>query len=394
MSRKQHFVVMGTGAMLLLATLACNAPAISQTATAEPGSSPTQIPVDTASPEQPTTTPVDPAAICPQASDGTLAHVNQEAGFCFLYPDDLNPPSGGSPASNDSVGLYGPPFPPDSIEPAAVGLTVTYTGPAVYVSNSAEYASRWVDIYMEEFPEKPQPEPISVGGQEAVMMGKLPGRLDSRTVFVVANGHKYTISLSPDVGMIADLDPLAQETWDTVTGSIVFFEPTLVKEVIKSEDVCPQAADDTQLMVNQADGLCFLAPADAAIHPLFLTNGFQIGPTDTHPEFAEVRVSLVVGTFGLASGKTNPRDAVPGLLESGVDLSTVQDVTIGGKPAIAYLDTDPPWVHRLAVVIANDTVYTVTMNPYDEQQYPDMIPDADRLWDTTIGSLTFFTPFK
>jgi hypothetical protein len=107
-----------------------------------------------------------------------------------------------------------------------------------------------------------------------------------------------------------------------------------------------------------------------------------------------VRVGLVVGTMGPALGETDPREAVPGLLESGVDPSTVEDVTIDGKPAITYIDTDGPWWHRLAVVIANDMVYTVTMNPYDEQQYPAMIADADRLWDTAVGSLVFFTPFR
>lgn len=389
----QRFVVMLAGAMLLSATLACNTPAANQTETAEPGDLPTQVPVDTAAPEQPTVTPVDPAAICPQAGDGTLAYINQEAGFCFLYPDDLNPPPGDGPAT-DSAGLYGPPFPPDSMEPAAVALTVTYTSPAVYVSNAAEYAGKWADVYLAEYPVKPEPEPISINGQQAVMMRNLPGRIDNRTAFVVANGHQYTISLAPEIGMITELDPLAQETWDTVTGSIVFFEPTLVKEVIKAEDVCPQATADTQLMANEANGFCFLAPADATIDPLFLTSGFEIGSTDTHPEFPQVRVRLVVGTMGPAFGETNPRDAVPGLLASGVDPGAVQDVTIDGKPAITYIDTDDPWWHRLAVVIANDTVYTVNMNPYDQQKYPAMIPDADRLWDAAIGSLAFFTPFK
>ncbi|MBN1426967.1 MAG: hypothetical protein JXB07_01200 [Anaerolineae bacterium] len=386
MSHRTLFMVVS--ASMLLAILACNAPAVRQTEIATPDELPTQI-----SQNAVTATLVNPTAACPQAGEGTSAYLNREAGFCFLYPAELSLPPGDGRAS-DSVGLYGPPFPPDSMEPASVSLTVTYTGPAVYVSDSAEYADRWLDILMGEYPDKPQPEPTLVNGREAVMMRNLPGWSPIRTVFVVANGHQYTISVSPELGLITDLDPLARQTWDTVTDSIVFFEPTLVKEIVKSEDVCPQATAETQMRINLAHGFCFLAPVDATPDPLFLTSGFEIGPTGTHPEFSEVRVSLVIGTYGPASGATNPRDAAQGPLSSGVDLDTIQDITIDGRSAITYIDTDGPWWHRLAVVIANDTVYTINMNPYDQQQYPSMIPDADRLWETVISSLAFFTPFE
>jgi hypothetical protein len=372
--------------LLLASTLACNASFNTQ-----PGQTnfPTQAPAE---PVSPTATPGD-RVICPQATEGTVAYTNAEAGFCFLYPDELNASPMGSSAG-DTISLYGPPYPPDSMEPAAVGLTVAYAGPAVYVSTSAEYASRWADIFLAEFAEKPQQEAILVNGQQAVVMRDLMGQLGGRIVFVVAGGYRYKISVSPGVGVVSELDILTQKTWDTVTQSIVFFAPTLVKEVVRSEDVCQQATTDTQAMVNLADGFCFLAPADASIDPMFPTSGFEIGPTDTHPDFSEVRVGLVVGTFGPASGKTSPRDAVPGPLSSGVDQQAIEDITIDGKPAITYLDVDPPWTHRLAVVIANDIVYTVNMNPYDQQQYPAMIPDADRLWNMAIGSLVFFTPFE
>ena len=41
------------------------------------------------------------------------------------------------------------------------------------------------------------------------------------------------------LGGVTELDPLAQEAWDTVLNSIVFFQPSLVKEAVDSEDVCP-----------------------------------------------------------------------------------------------------------------------------------------------------------
>jgi len=322
-----------------------------------------------------------------------LAYLNQEAGFCFLYPGELALPSSDTSAS-DSIGLYGPPYPPDSIEPVSVSITVTYVGPTIYVSDSAVYARMWVDTYMSEYPETFQEEPITLSGHQAAVIGNLPGYMTYREAFLVFNGYKYTLSLSPEIGAIPELDPLAQETWDTVLSSIVFFEPTLVKEVVRSENVCPQATADTQLSIDRKTGVCFLAPADATPDPLFPTNGYEIGPTGTHPNFEEVRTSLVVGISGPAQGKDNPRDAVPGILESGVEPGSVQDITLDGKPAIAFIDTDGPWWHRLTVVIANDTVYTINMNPYDEAQYPEMIADADRLWNTAIDSIAFFTPFK
>ena len=32
--------------------------------------------------------PVDPASVCPPASEGTTVYINRNAGYCLLYPSD------------------------------------------------------------------------------------------------------------------------------------------------------------------------------------------------------------------------------------------------------------------------------------------------------------------
>ena len=68
--------------------------------------------------------PVDPASVCPPASEGTTVYINRNAGYCLLYPSDYALGSD-SQRPEAVVNFTGPVLPPppksmDSIAPLII----------------------------------------------------------------------------------------------------------------------------------------------------------------------------------------------------------------------------------------------------------------------------------
>ncbi|MFN8466850.1 MAG: hypothetical protein U0X20_14955 [Caldilineaceae bacterium] len=338
----------------------------------------------------------DLAALCPQAGEGTALYVSTENGFCFLYPADLKlQPDPLRPA--EAVLLVGPLAEPGAMETVALNVTVANNGPADGL-DSAGYAAAWLQYNMPA-PALAQtpgrevaPTPATLGGQPATVLDNLPGMMANlRGAFVVAGGVKYQVTMLPlpqDVPQLADA---ATQAWDTVTGSIVFFPPQNTRIAVRAADVCPDAADDTKLLVDEVSGYCLLYPADFAIDPELPTTiagGPELGP---YSDFAHVRASLSVGTYPL--GQMTPEQALQPPVENSDPNSTVP-ATLGGHPAVTYDFVAGPWRQRNAVVVVDGRVFTFVAQPWDPELFPQALPDVERLWNTASSSIAFFDPWR
>jgi len=385
-------------AVLLGFTAACGTLTASTSPAPSPTeNTPTEVPAVTQEPAPPTVatsdTPVaDPAALCPKAGEGTSQYVSKENGFCLLYPagfsaipDDLRP--------KEAINLLGPreTNKPKSQERISVLVSIEYNGPADGLDSNG-YARKWYDLFAKspDFPYDGQPG--TMGGQPDVVLSNLPGYTVQRSAFVVANGIKYRITLSPQPEDMPELAGPASLAWDIVTKSTVFFPPQSQREVKRPEEVCPKESSEMRLYRDDKDGYCFLYPADFAPVPEF-SGMVKGGPILGQAEgFGDVQTYVAVGTFGHIEGQTPRQVLEPRMAQ--IDSASVQDATIAGYPAVTFRSLQGPWPSRQAIISVNGDVYTIVGEPWDPERYPNGIPYLDRLWEVVTSSLAFFDPWR
>lgn len=352
---------------------------------------PTHIPVDqpaptATNPPEPTSVP-DVAALCPTPGADQALYLSRENGYCFLYPAYFTAqPDFARPQA--AVILMGPAENPGAMETIVASLAVAYNGPADGLDSQA-YVAKWKSLYQNgaDLPT----EVVTIGGQAGQMVSDLPGGYAAqRAAFVVAGGFKYQVTVQPQPKDSPALAEHVGRVWDTVTQSLVFFPPADARPAVRPADVCPVATTATQLWINEAGGFCLLYPADYQMDADFM--GRIIGGpvlADT-TDWGKVQTSITVATY----------DQPPAALEQAltppteqIDPASVQSVTIGGAPAILYDFTGGPWRQRTASIVAGTSVYTM-VGPWDAQQFPQSVAEAERLWGTVTGSLTFFDKWR
>ncbi len=350
----------------------------------------------TAEAVQPTAPAGDPAALCPQAAEGTTLYVSPENGFCFLYPADLKlQPDPLRPA--EAVLLLGPLADPGAMETVALNVTVANNGPADGL-DSAGYAAAWLQHNMlapglaQASAFELTQAPATIGGQPAVVVDNLPGMMTGqRGAFVVVGGIKYQVTMLPLPQDVPQLAEAATEAWDTITGSIAFFPPQNDRTVVRSTDVCPAATADTKLLIDEVGGYCLLYPADFALDPdvpTTIAGGPELGP---YSDFVHVRAALSVGSYPL--GQMTPEQALKPPVENS-DPNSAVAVTLGGHPAVAYDFVAGPWRQRNTIVVVDGRVYTFVAQPWDSELFPQALPDVERLWNTASSSIAFFDPWR
>lgn len=358
------------------ATVPTAAPADGATTTDTPAETPAAVAVS------------DPASACPAATEGTALYVSRENGFCFLYPSDLQlRPDSRFP--QDAVQLVGAPLDPNAMESIALNLGVTYNGLADGL-DSAGYAAAWLVRNVESL-ELPQ-TPVTIGGYDAVMVEDVPGYSNQRAAVLVANDAKYQLTLLPQPQDVPELAEAATEAWDTVTQSMVFFAPQRTDTVVRAADVCPQAMADTELLIDEVGGYCFLYPTGFAVdtfNPVTLVGGPELGPFG---DFHSLRASLTVGGAYPLADMTPEQVLQPGPENN--DLNSVVDTTLAGYPAVTYDFVVGPWRQRNAAVVVDDRYYTFVIQPWDPDLFPQALPDVERLWNTVSQSIAFFEPWR
>jgi hypothetical protein len=184
-------------------------------------------------------------------------------------------------------------------------------------------------------------------------------------------------------------EPEAQAAWETVTESLVFLSPAAPQETITAEAACPRPGDRARLYVSRSQGYCFLYPADFEPSPE-VTGGLTTGPVLDEVKEMETQPLFAVSVSDVADGLT--LDEMAAQYE---DYYEIQEGVIGDQPALMYLDdTSFPGPNLTGQVLANGLVYTVWARPYNPERFPQAVADLDRIWETAVGSMAFFSPFR
>jgi hypothetical protein len=361
-------------------------PVPAQEPSAMPMPSATHLPAATETP-QASPTP-DPLSLCPQASQDASLYYSEENGFCFLYPTyfNLNPDS---ERPDEAIWLLGPLQTPGSQESLRVYLVVANNGPSEELG-SAGYASRWQELYQGSISQSG--EQATIGGKPAVVLSDLPAFSPEQSAFIVANGFKYRITLSPQEADVPELAEHIRLVWETVTNSIVFFPPNNQRKYVSASEVCPTNTSETRMFVRLIEGYCLLYPV--GFEPAIDFPGqFTGGPVlFNDPDFGDVRVSLTVGTFGSLPGQT-PLEVIQPRLEF-IDQSSVQEVTIGGQPAVTFIDPRGPWASRQALIMYGSFAYTIVAQPWEPDSHPEGLPYRENIWNTVTVSIRFFDKWR
>jgi hypothetical protein len=319
--------------------------------------------------------------------------VSVENGYCFLVPSTMiqTPPDFMYP--NDVTGFHAPALDPNAMESFSASISVSINAPAEGL-NSLSYANKWVDA---SFNNSGQPPPVpaveitetTFGDQPAAVARNIPGMLYQQVGFVVASGHRYTVSLFPQPGQVAELDTQANAAWDTVTQSIVFFMPSVARTVVTPESVCPTPDNTTQLHIDYMGGVCALIPA--GWEQTDIPNSYEFGPSLGDFAGSPIRASINISFVGPAGGKT-PMQAFEPYSVNAV-AGSAQETTIHSYPAVVSR-YDGPVKARQAIVLANDRLYTINNQPHNDPVMTGGAADVELVWQTVINSIAFFTPFR
>jgi hypothetical protein len=156
--------------------------------------------------------PADLLDACPDGDEAALRHVNADGGFCLLYPAGFAILS-----TAENTELRGP-FRDASLEPLAARLRVQNLGPA-----AGRTAEAMAGEMVAELGGRVEGA-MTLGGEPAVLLVDVPGRLPSRRAVVVHDDVGYQILVHPDDfgGQVGEDVALL---WDTVVPTFTFIEP-------------------------------------------------------------------------------------------------------------------------------------------------------------------------
>ncbi len=354
-----------------------------------------QIPTDVVTPSTQATInePITSAThnhshLCPEPGEDTKLYLSEEDGYCFLYPADFEQSKDWPGYGPGNVSLAAPQHDPG--QSVYFYVQVMYNGQAVEGETAQTYADKWQTIHNLSGVILPTTAD-TIGGEQAIIVQNMRGAGISdpylnQTAFVISHNQKYRIALHNADGWAQAFEEQAQVAWETITSSIVFFPPGDVQETITANQVCPHPGEDTQLLVNEAQGFCFLYPSDFEPDQQ-TTGGLSKNLVIDTVDGMEIRPQLGFVVSGAAQGLTLADIAQ----HNGVN--SVQEITIDGQPAITFLDeaTVPGPVYT-GRVIKNGLVYSIWVSPYDPERYPEAVNDLDRIWQTVTDSLRFFSP--
>ncbi len=77
-----------------------------------------------------------------------------------------------------------------------------------------------------------------------------------------------------------------------------------------------------------------------------------------------------MGYYTPPAGLT-PREILEGRIQF-VQPGSIEDATIGGYPAVTFIDVNGAWPSRQAIVVVDQNrAYTVLAQPLDEARFPD-----------------------
>ena len=369
-------LVLGFVALVILPNLSTRQPA-------GPGIVPTETPLPTAEVTAGGSLEATPVGVgeCPTPQAGQQIYVHQTGGYCFLYPEGWTVDVSSSPYD---VLLSGPfhdlEHTQEGETPMILVNLIAAPGSVAGVTPD-QYADEVVALYPGENITRSNTE---IGGVAAILLEGIPDIGMTHEAIAVANDTLYSLEMSGTAGDVVQQD--ADQGWSLLTETMTFF-PVPPAEVIKAQDVCPQADADTQLVIDRAAGYCLLLPASAE-RDYPDTPIYHFGPTlAAIPEGFEPRASIGIGAPGVAG------DQPPAQLAQEQGGGVITETTIAGMPAAIAEREGDVMPYRVAYIVANGRLYTLLVQPTDPQKFPEAVDPIEQVWTTALESIAFFTPW-
>jgi hypothetical protein len=109
------------------------------------------------------------------------------------------------------------------------------------------------------------------------------------------------------------------------------------------------------------------------------------------PPFA----NIVIGFSGQA-GDLRLEQQAQGRIQANnrPDLVRRRDRVVGGVHAVILDTRDGPIPERVALLHANDYIYSILGTPFDNENYPQAQEELEIAWETMINSIQFFEPYR
>jgi inhibitor of cysteine peptidase len=155
----------------------------------------------------------DPASACPGGTENKISLINEESGYCLLYPVGFN-------SEEDIPGtviISGPAY-DDSPDPLRATLTIQHD-----LRSEGRSAKSIADAFLQEFVGQEGVDivrsVIVLGGESAEVADGVPGRGLHRMAFVAHAGREYTLALAPFDEAFAIVRGDLELLWQTVVGS-------------------------------------------------------------------------------------------------------------------------------------------------------------------------------
>ncbi len=155
-----------------------------------------------------------------------------------------------------------------------------------------------------------------------------------------------------------------------------------------STGACPSETADLKLLMNAADGYCFLYPMEKTAFPpnAVVINPNGISGGDSLPGDALVTISTEA-----ASGQTAAQVADEKIAEAGEGFNiTRNEILIDGKQAIVVDGLPAQDPSREVFIVDNDRLYILFFEPWEPAA--DWFPELEKLYASVIASFHVLTP--
>lgn len=375
MKRLNLFLV-GSVLMLLLTLAACSPqpggePPAEDAATATVEDAPAMTEAaepatdEPAAPAEMTPTAAPAGANCPTATEDTYVLRNPQHGYCLLYPtthkverpnpDEVNLVIGGLLNATDPRANI-------KVIPAEGRTAATFADEIVAGFEGFEIAR----------------SEATVADQPAVVLDDVPGQDINRQVIFAYEDRLYHVYFMP-------VDPAAPETLDAFAQGILdTFTFIPVSATVTAEDECVQPKADEQQIMNEALGVCFLAPTGFAFEQPSETNANLFFGSMMDVEHPKLMIEVS------DAGGMTATQAADALIASFPDMEiqrTFGDM-LGYAPADRLDGVPGQDLGRVLLVVHNDRLYRLTFVPADPSQN-EVYAQMEELFTQTLKTWRF-----
>ncbi len=319
--------------------------------------------------------------------EGQTIFADPDLGLCFALPLDF-----ALSANGGGTQIAGPPLGPGP-EPLMATLDIERR-PA-----EGKDVATLVDDYLAELPAtgtEVQRTEVTLGGDPAIILEPVPGRLASRQIAVVHGpGDFYILSVGPTFRDTAEdqwtdemrqAQAQADELFETATLSFAFLPPPGVPSV-GAIPVPTACAGGRTFYLNLSGGYCFAVPAGFVAQASGAGAVEVLGPARDEQD-PPLRALMTMETPAPVENQTLPEvvDAYAATMDDAA--ISQSDVTLGGEPAIRLdnLPGDNNW--RDLFVLRDGTAFHFLFGP-DPAAFPAAETDAQTLFDALQSSFTF-----